>query len=135
MSTQRAACLGIALLLTIAVAAYHQRNHEKNGHDAGTVTAAPRGRWRLMPRSQLGKLTLWLSQLMMGHRDAQWPKVPFGGGDWFSNGKPPTRNREGALRLARDVAAKARSEPGDLAKLAKRYSEDAATRNEGGYCE
>jgi parvulin-like peptidyl-prolyl isomerase len=120
------------MLLAIAVATCNRPSHDSSSHDDNAVTVAPRGRWRLAPRSELGNVTLWLSHIVVSHRDAQWSEVPFGGGDWFIHGQPPTRSREDALGLAREIAAKARKVPHNFANLAKRYSDDATTQSEGG---
>lgn len=56
------------------------------------------------------------SHIVIGHDQAPWLEV-------FARGERPGRSREQALALARDLAARARAEPGHFAELASRYSE------------
>lgn len=56
------------------------------------------------------------SHIVIGHDRAQWLGV-------YARGERPTRSREEALALARDVYAQARSEPSRFAELVNKYSE------------
>lgn len=56
------------------------------------------------------------SHIVIGHDQAPWLQV-------FGRGERPSRSREQALTLARDLAARARAEPSRFAELARKHSE------------
>lgn len=56
------------------------------------------------------------AHIVIGHDRAQWLGV-------YARGERPTRSREEALALAREVYAQARSDPRRFAELVNRYSE------------
>jgi hypothetical protein len=108
------------------------------GVDAATTVAAhelptiPYGRWRLVDRTELRRVKLWLSHILIRHSDSLPRAISFSFGEWDAAPPPPARRRKEALALATQIAAEAEAQPGEFAELAKRYSEDPSTRNYGG---
>jgi parvulin-like peptidyl-prolyl isomerase len=90
----------------------------------------PRAPWRLAAPEALIPVILSFSQIVIRHADAR-PEVSFNPAYWFSV-NTPTRNRADALALAEQVAEQAAAEPGRFPELARQYSEDLPTREEGG---
>jgi PPIC-type PPIASE domain len=66
------------------------------------------------------------AHIIIGHDRAQWL-------GFFARKERPTRSREDALALARDVYARARSEPGRFAELVNEYSEHLDARDAGDF--
>ncbi|MBN1606911.1 MAG: peptidylprolyl isomerase [Polyangiaceae bacterium] len=96
-------------------------------------TSYPRGRWRLIPYSELNRILLWPSHILVRHEDSTEAITPFSElPAWAALEPPPSRTRDEALKLAQQIAAKARQAPGEFAKLAGKYSEDTETRHRGG---
>jgi hypothetical protein len=95
------------------------------------VTSHPRGRWRLASPDALGNVVIWADQILIRH-DAARPEVSFNLAHWYSVLPAPQRSREQALALAQEVAATAAGDPDGFAQLARHYSEDLPSRDEGG---
>lgn len=96
------------------------------------LTAAPYGRWRLADRTELRRVVLWLSHVLVRHSDSSRRAISFSFGDWDAAPPPPARSRKEALALARQIAAQAEARPDAFAELAKRHSDDPSTRERGG---
>ena len=94
------------------------------------VLPYPRGAWRLADPRALGQVVLWFSQIVIRHADAR-PEVSFSPAYWLSIIEA-TRTRAQALSLAQQVAAQAARDPASFPELARRYSEDLSSRDEGG---
>jgi hypothetical protein len=92
----------------------------------------PRAAWRVADLSQLEHTVMWVSHLLVRFDEGKNNEVNFSLADWYSVLPPPTRSREQALVLAREIADKARSRPQSFAELARQYSEDITTRELGG---
>lgn len=93
----------------------------------------PPGPWRSASPESLGRLILWPSHLLIryaGVIDAD--SVAFNMADFHSVLPPPTRSRDEALSLARELARRAREEPERFAELVREHSEDIVTRERGG---
>jgi parvulin-like peptidyl-prolyl isomerase len=90
----------------------------------------PRAAWRLADASLLGSTVLWFSQIVIRHADAR-PEVSFSPAYW-SSVSTPSRTRADALALAERVSAQAAEDPARFAALARQYSEDFSSRDEGG---
>jgi hypothetical protein len=91
----------------------------------------PRGAWRLANPAALEGVVLWVDQILIRH-DATRNEVSFNLAYWSSVPPPPGRSREQALALAQQVATEARQTPNAFAELARQYSEDLPSREEGG---
>jgi hypothetical protein len=95
------------------------------------VMPYPRGRWRLAEPAALDGVVLWIDQILIRHDEAR-REVSFNLAYWFSVPPPPGRTREQALALAQRVADEAATHEGAFSDLARRYSEDLPSRDEGG---
>jgi parvulin-like peptidyl-prolyl isomerase len=94
------------------------------------VAAYPRAAWRLAPPSALAPVVLWFSQIVIRHAEAR-ADVSFNLAYWTSVAAPE-RSRAQAEALAEHVAELAAREPARFAELARQYSEDLPSRDEGG---
>jgi parvulin-like peptidyl-prolyl isomerase len=99
---------------------------------AHPLPTIPYGRWRLVDRTELRRVKLWLSHILIRHSDSLPRAISFSFGEWDAAPPPPARRRKEALALATQIAAEAEAQPGEFAELAKRYSEDPSTRDYGG---
>jgi len=95
------------------------------------VSSHPRAAWRLASRAELDTVVVWVSQIVVRHRDSR-EEVSFSPAYWFSVPPRVQRPREEALALAQVIAEKAAREPQRFGELAKQYSEDISSRDEGG---
>lgn len=95
-------------------------------------TSYAKGRWRLVPRSDLANVVLWVSHILIRHREAEPAITPLSNGDWLALPPVPNRDRMEALEIAEHVAKQAQGVPGDFARLARQYSEDPETSKRGG---
>lgn len=108
------------------------------GVGVGTSTAAsapltaPYGRWRLADRTELRRVKLWLSHILIRHSNSSPRAISFSFGDWDAAPLPPARRRQEALALATQIAAEAEAHPDEFTQLVERYSEDPSTRERGG---
>lgn len=92
----------------------------------------PRGTWRIGNRGELAYVMLWSSQILIRFREAKNDEVNFNLQYWYSVPPQPSRSREEALVLARQVAARAKQDPDSFAALARQYSEDITSAELGG---
>lgn len=90
----------------------------------------PRAAWRLTPPGSLAPLVLWFSQIVIRHAAAP-AEVSFNLAYWRSV-REVTRSREEALALAQRVAEQAAREPSRFSELARRYSDELPSGDEGG---
>lgn len=95
------------------------------------VMPYPRAAWRLANDDDLARVVLWFSHILVRHAGSR-NEVPFVLGYWSSTPPPTTRTRDEALALAQQLAAQASEQPGRFAELARQYSEDLPSRDEGG---
>lgn len=91
----------------------------------------PPGRWRLAPPVDLERPTIFLSHILVRHRQSQMFEPVLSPLRW-QFGSPPERTRAEALAIARDVAREARSAPARFGELAFEHSEDRSTREAAG---
>jgi hypothetical protein len=97
------------------------------------VQPYPRARWRIAPRSDLSNVVLFVSHILIRHKDAEASSPPFGPlMGWTIQPPPPERSAAEAVKLAEDIAVQARQDPRRFAELARTYSEDITTRDRGG---
>ncbi|HYQ01537.1 MAG TPA: peptidylprolyl isomerase [Polyangiaceae bacterium] len=92
--------------------------------------AYPRAAWRVAPPDAVSSAVLWISQIVIRHRDVR-TDVSFSPAYWTSTVRPQ-RSRAEALALAEHVAELAAHEPARFAELARQYSDDPPSRDEGG---
>jgi hypothetical protein len=89
-----------------------------------------RAAWRLAAPGSLQPVVLWFSQLVIRHENVR-PEVSFNLAYWKSVAAPP-RSRADALALAEHVAKVTSDNPERFADLARQYSDDLPSRDEGG---
>lgn len=75
---------------------------------------------------------VWLSHILIRHRDVRLESVSFAPPDWRASEPLPSRTREQARTLARDLAQRSQRAVGEFSTYAKQYSEDLSTRALGG---
>jgi hypothetical protein len=94
--------------------------------------AYPRGRWRVLPSDELDRVVVWVSHILIQHSEST-PGDTVIGALQISTGPPAAkRSRSDALAQARKIADQARREPAAFEQLARKHSEDRATRDAGG---
>jgi hypothetical protein len=112
------------------------------GGPAGAVSASveqqaepagfqyPIARWRLAMFEELDRTPLWIGHIAIRHSQSQ-PEAfrPFG---WSPDSPPPNRSVAEAWALAEKVAALAAAAPNDFEELARKYSEDLVSKDDGG---
>jgi hypothetical protein len=91
------------------------------------------GAWRLSRWEELSKVTLWLSHILIRHNEVSDANVSFQFVDWHWPGPAPTRNRDAALQLARQIRERAARAPERFGEMVREFSEDPATRDVDGY--
>lgn len=93
----------------------------------------PPGPWRKASPESLDRLVLWPSHLLIRYNGVKVAEdVAFKMADFHSVPAPPTRSRDEALALARQVAERARKKPERFAELVREHSEDLVRREQGG---
>jgi parvulin-like peptidyl-prolyl isomerase len=95
-------------------------------------TSADKGRWRLAARGELDDVALYFAHILIRHDGVRGDVVPLNIGDWHSDNQITTRTREGARELAQSIARQLRSDSKRFRDLARQFSDDAATRDNGG---
>jgi hypothetical protein len=142
--------LPAVLVLLVAGALIAPRTCARGGHtsglasgaagppsDAGSSTASlyryPKGRWRLAQRHELDQAILWVSHIVIAHRnsrpEAEYHFRPLG---WRPDPPNPERSEEAALEAAVQLAERLGKTPEDFAAVARRSSDDVVTRDAGG---
>ncbi|HEV8550004.1 MAG TPA: peptidylprolyl isomerase, partial [Polyangiaceae bacterium] len=79
---------------------------------------------------RLGSVVLWFSQIVIRHAESR-TTVSLNHGRWESVIETQ-RSREAEFELALDVARRAARDPANFPELARQYSEDLPSRDEGG---
>ncbi|HKO50187.1 MAG TPA: peptidylprolyl isomerase [Polyangiaceae bacterium] len=92
----------------------------------------PPGRWRLSRPEELHNHLLWVSHILVRHRDVKPDSISFNTTRWAPPQAVPTRTRREAFQLARALAERAAREPQRFGDLARESSEDPATRERAG---
>src|SRR5688572_13976680 len=135
--------LSVGLILALLAPGVRSACESRSGQQPGESSAQSRGlepvvpyplaRWRLADQTVLGDVVLWVSHIVIRHREAESFDPCFSAADWHS---PPSRGasreRLEGLALAREVARRAKANPEQFAQLAREYSDDDATRERGG---
>jgi parvulin-like peptidyl-prolyl isomerase len=101
-------------------------------HALAPVSAYAPARWRLANPVELGNVVLWVSHILVRHRDVRNADPAFSMADWHSESPGGDRSRAEALARARDLREQVAKEPARFAEVAMRHSEDVATRSLGG---
>lgn len=94
------------------------------------VLPYPPAPWRLAEPGALARAVLWFSQIVIRHESVR-PEVSFSPAFWTSVAES-TRSRARALEIAEQVAERAAREPARFPELARQYSEDLSSRDDGG---
>jgi hypothetical protein len=112
-----------------------------DSNQAADVRSAParlsrpyaRGRWRLLSLDEQNRIVLWLRHLWIRHADSRTDGLPaFRAYGWQPEDVPPKRTRAEALELARRLADQLKRDPTRFEQLARQYSDDISTREQGG---
>lgn len=96
------------------------------------ATPYPPGRWRLAKPQALTRSMLWVSHILIRHSQVAAGAISFNTTFWQRAPAPPARPREEAFTLAQQIAAEVAAQPERFAEIARRRSEDDATRERGG---
>jgi hypothetical protein len=96
------------------------------------LTPYPKGRWRLADPAELQHVVLWVSQILIRHREVRPHVLGFKSMVWPAAPQVPQVPRSEALRLAESVAAQAAAHPENFEALVAQYSEDIASKPLGG---
>jgi hypothetical protein len=98
-----------------------------------SVLPYPHGRWRLATWDELDSSAIWISHIVVAHAQSHFSSEfrlrPL---TWAPDPRPPDRTPEAALSRALDVASRASEDPASFPRLAREYSDDVVTRDEGG---
>lgn len=134
MSTTWCKTVAVFYLSVVVAACGNQSRREANEAsrpDRAALTAPyPRARWRLA-RERLEHTVLTVSHLLVVHAASSGDESNLRMGHWRPE-PVVKRTRAEALELAIELAAKARAKPDDFAELARRHSDDLASRGFGG---
>jgi hypothetical protein len=99
--------------------------------DAGSVGHVyPQARWRMATFDELDRATLWVGHIVIRHKHSN--PESFRMMDWRPDSPNPDREVAQALTLAEKLASLAASAPGTFEELARKYSEDIVTKDDGG---
>ncbi len=94
------------------------------------VLPYPPAPWRLAESKALSRVVLWFSQIVIRHAEVR-PEVSFSPAYWTAVTES-NRSRARALEIAEQVAAQAAQDPALFPELARQYSEDLSSRDDGG---
>ena len=90
----------------------------------------PPGRWRLALFEELDSTTLWIGHIAIRYDQSSLDS--FRPMSWRPDPPNPKRSVAEALALAEKVAGRAAAAPDTFEQLARQYSEDIVTRDDGG---
>jgi hypothetical protein len=90
----------------------------------------PAGRWRLATFEGLDRATLWVGHIVIRHEHSQVELFRPPG--WRPDPPNPTRSIAEALALAEKLRAQIAVDPSAFERLAREYSEDVVSKEEGG---
>ena len=97
---------------------------------SGSRPAYPWAPWRARPWSERDGIVLWVSHILVSHRDA-FGDPTLRPVSWKPDARPE-RSRDEAQALASRLAERAAAHPESFEDLAKQYSDDDVTRAAGG---
>jgi hypothetical protein len=129
-SPARIALIAAAIVVTHGCS---QPTAQRDLREVPHILGYPPARWHLAQPSELYNTLLWVSHIVITHRSSQ-PEgdVYLRPGLWRPDPAPVERSERDALDLAVTIAAQAAAAPDSFPDLARRYSEDATTRDSGG---
>ena len=90
----------------------------------------PPARWRLATLAALDAATVWVGHIAIRHEASETGL--FRPPEWRPDSPNPRRTVAEALALAEDVRARAVRAPDNFEKLAREFSEDVVSRDQGG---
>ena len=90
----------------------------------------PQARWRMAMFDELDRATFWIGHIAIRH-DQSSPDT-FRPGMWRPDSPNPKRSVTEASALAEKVAARAAAAPDSFEQLARQYSDDIVSRDDGG---
>jgi hypothetical protein len=118
------------LIITLAC----DGSHAEQRPDARVLLLGyPPAPWHLAQAPTLHNTVLWLSHIVITHRFSQPGNDPYlRRGTWRPDPAPVDRSERAALDLATRIAEQAALDPDVFPDLARRYSDDQTTRDDGG---
>lgn len=122
-----AACKGVPSDAT-SPAARRSRPAPVHADDLGL--SYPPARWRLATLALLDRATLWVGHIAIRHEASQ--SEIFRPPNWHPDAPNPRRTVAEAMALAEDVRARAVRAPDTFEQLARAFSEDVVSRDQGG---
>jgi hypothetical protein len=93
--------------------------------------AYPRGRWRLASFDTLDRTVLWVSHILIRHRDSS-DELGFRAQFWTTDQPRATRSKQDAARLSGLLFDELSRDPSSFAAIASLHSEDITSRATGG---
>jgi hypothetical protein len=126
--SRRSASTAILCTLLVGVLAWFLRSPVKKG--GPSTERYPSGRWRLAQFAELNRTVLWVSHVVILHKDsdALLGRRQLG---WLPE-VLPSRTSAAARNLAEQAFQEAQATPSSFASIAARYSDDVLTRSRGG---
>ncbi|MDD9965027.1 MAG: peptidylprolyl isomerase [Myxococcales bacterium] len=113
--------------------AYKRETKEKaRALEDGCKVDYPPGPWRLAPASDLRRTMIWVSSILISHKDAE---VDLQGGlsdSWLDSVDRVQRTRQEASKLAHELCSQLRASPGAFPSLAREYSDHRLSFRQGG---
>lgn len=97
---------------------------------SGPAPQKEHGDWRFIPEDELARTSLWVSHLLIAHRDSS-DEAPFVARLW-KYAPLPDRSREQAREIAEGLARQLARSPENFAGLARSRSDDPTSRQAGG---
>lgn len=128
----RVAFAPIALALIAGSVVARWRSADRRPTLTAQRPGYPHGAWRLAPGGELEHVVIWVSHILIRHRDAEPREAPFAAAGWKVQPAPPQRTRAEARARAEELCARARQNHADFAALARAYSEDTLSSDRGG---
>src|SRR5688500_20310492 len=93
-------------------------------HPAADGETYPPGRWRLLSVEERGAVVLWLSHVLVMHRESRPDLMPYFRLPEWPPDTLPSRSPEAALRIAATISAEAQRARGSFPRLVTRHSDD-----------
>jgi hypothetical protein len=100
--------------------------------DDGILAGYPPGGWRLAPAQERDHVYVWLSHILVMHSQSEQGSMAFLRLTSWAPDLVPQRSAREAFARALRVAEEAKRGPSRFAALAREYSDDALTRDQGG---
>jgi hypothetical protein len=91
----------------------------------------PWGRWRLARFDEVNGVVLWVSHIVVFHDRTDFTATRLRPPSWEPDVRPQ-RSREQAAAIVERIHAELQRSPASFADIARRHSDDATTRDQGG---